>query len=212
MKKKIVLVLLAASMLSLSGCSLLTNIISKINSEEKSSNIESSESSESYSSEPAEVKELTIYGEYVVTDETRRAAELSFAGCDGYCEDAPVVKLAGDLVRIRYTGGINVLFSYPSIYDIEGVVEATYTKAKYISLYSEGGFNIDELRTQYNFEDDKVMTTCDKTTGFVKLDEYTGDTLYLTLKPDEHLADNQEPELRTVMGLYANRPSRPAKI
>lgn len=212
MKKKIVLVLLATSMLSLSGCSLLTNIISKINSEEQSSNIESSESSESYSSEPAEVKELTIYGEYIVTDEDGRGAQLSFAGCDAYCEDAPVVKLAGDLVHIRYTGELNVLYWYPSTYDIEGVVEATYTKARYISLYSEGGFNVEELRGQYNFADDKVMMTCDKNTGFVYLDDYEGDTLYLTLKPDEHLSDNQEPELRTVMGLYANRPSRPANI
>ena len=210
MKKKIVLILLAASAMSLSGCSLLTNVISKIKtneSDESSSVTPSSDSSESYSSEPAEVKELTIYGSYVVMSEENRSAQLSFAACDSYCEDAPVVKLAGDLVTVKYTGDCYAVFSYPTFYSISGVVEATYKKARYISLYSEGGFDIEELKTQYNFEDDKVMTTCDKNTGFVPLDEYTGDTLYLTLKPDE----DENLEVRTVMGLYSTRPSRPSK-
>ena len=214
MKKRIVLILLAASTMCLSGCSLLTNIMNKVNSEIKSeettSNVESSESGESFTSEPAEIKELSLYGEYVVMSEEEGsgAAQLSFADCDSYCEDAPAVKLAGDKVILKYTGEITALYVYPTIYDVSGVVEATYLKAHYISLYSEGGFDLDELKSQYNFADDKVMTTCEKNTGFVRLDQYTGDTLYLTLKPDE----DENVEMRTVMGLYASRPSRPAKI
>ena len=99
--------------------------------------------------------------------------------------EIPQDLIAGDLLNIEYTGEIIAAESYPGTLYLDGeIISYNFEKTKIIEIdIKEDLLTIDNLSQSYILENEFVILN--KNYQYLKLEDYTGDKLYLSVDLSE---------------------------
>ncbi len=125
--------------------------------------------------------------------------------------------IAGDLLNIEYTGEIIASESYPGTFEsypgtlyLDGeIISYNFEKTKIIEIdIKEDLLTIDNLSQNYVLENEFVILNKDY--QYLKLEDYTGDMLYLSVDLSEVTKSNDSylygPDIYHISGIYAYNP------
>ena len=123
------------------------------------------------------------YGDWIITPAPSyepRADLLVDYGNLGRGFDGVVIPddiVAGDTITIEYTGEITILESYPARIQLDGEVKSYSFGYAEVTHYEGEDFSIEHIKACYDYKDAYVIL--DRSGRYVKLDEYTGNEIYL---------------------------------
>ena len=124
--------------------------------------------------------------------------------------EIPQDLIAGDLLNIEYTGEIIATESYPGTLYLDGeIISYNFEKTKILEIdIKEDLLTIDNLSQAYILENEFVILNKDY--QYLKLEDYTGDKLYLSVDLSEVNKSIDSviygPDIYHISGIYAYNP------
>ena len=123
------------------------------------------------------------YGDWIITPDPSYVPSANLLvdygnlgrGFDGVVIPDDIV--AGDTITIEYTGEITILESYPARIQLDGEVKSYSFGYAEVTHYEGSEFSIERIKDCYDYKDAYVIL--DRSGKYVKLDEYTGNEIYL---------------------------------
>lgn len=201
MKEKFILALILTGVISLSGCG--------EENESKTSSI------------PLNYKTTRIPLNFVFehvydSKDDVPLASLLYQGnylSDDFKEiEIPQDLIAGDLLNIEYTGDLIATESYPGTFYLDGdIISYNFEKTNIIEIdIKEDLLTLDNLSQYYVLENEYVILNKDY--QYLKLEDYTGDKLYLSVDLSEVTINNDSyfygPDIYHISGIYAYNPRK----
>lgn len=199
MKKKIILALILTGVISLSGCG--------------------EENESTTSSIPLNYKTTRIPLNFVFEHAYDSEDDVPLASLlyqSNYLSDdfkeieIPQDLIAGDLLNIEYTGELIATESYPGTFYLDGeIISYNFEKTNIIEIdIKEDLLTLDNLSQYYVLENEYVILNKDY--QYLKLEDYTGDKLYLSVDLSEVTINNDShfygPDIYHISGIYAYNP------
>lgn len=198
MKEKFILALILTGVISLSGCG---------------------EKNEYKTTNPLDYKTTRISLNFVFEHAYDSEDDVPLASLlyqSNYLSDdfneieIPQDLIAGDLLNIEYTGELIATESYPGTFYLDGeIISYNFEKTNIIEIdIKEDLFTLDNLSSNYVLENEYVILNKDY--QYLKLEDYTGDKLYLSVDLSEVTINNDShlygPGIYHISGIYAYNP------